>query len=981
MKYRGSILLLAVISSSCHLSLDSSISKKSKTINAQFIDAPVNGLTYKLDGDSAKSGLTKGKGQFECTPGQKVEFEIGKPGKGLSLGKATCGEKIFIYDLDDVQNDPDKATFVGGILQTIAPPGDTETPMNIPDSISGLDFHGAGLPTKVGDVSGSGDEEALSNFTEGLNSKTSLGLVSRSFSDVNNHMAEVALKNSESQTTTIIKNDSPLANALISPLGEPRSSKNYLKLDEKNKLPDLLHDISLNLKGSASCSGVDSKLGLNYYRQEGQVRLHVYSREEKCKENSSYGHCFGETISDKASKLGALDFDSKGSDGKGIFAFDLKGRMDIINGRVEGFVIAKTPKGENCAYRVNQSLAPTTSTSSMKPFAGGEFSPEFYSKKFKYQGMMCFTATKDLEKKFESDSKELENRFAEFQFSTQGIQGPKTLTVPSYYAITDGKLSIQSSVMSRYFLELQTIGNLDTTSQFVGYINSGKEVSNEKCLLYFETVKSDGLLTDFRAAKYERQDVVCKYKDDRPADESLVKNQDSLNASFIKQLSISSDKKLFSGDKDLTEFVKSVEGKSVKLLSPDIEMFINFTFQEDQTSGNVDLVGFSDIDFDCKFTFTENDNSGTPVDPVALTVPESYYGEYKVSIKQCFKHVESVSDSAVDAAQDYVLNKIKTFTLKKEFTQVDKLLLVENYSSSEQATLNLLAGNDSLQLVLNAVGSSSGDFVVSTYSSGEKVKLVACNLNIEKVEETKPEPVESACSSQALKGINLVYGFKNGTSNGRYLCSDSTAAATIAPTNHLDIEYNGIHSNISGDDFLLTCGDKTLAVEPITNAGQPIPSNSSYRHLLKLPRPLIQGESCVLSLSPSHNIVSAAGSVPAENISVVFNVFSPGKVSFTVDPFSTFTLDLNPGQNWITIKANQYVDGLQDLSLYELTCNAGSFNQTLTKSWSSPFSHAFQLGMSSALPSNSLCRFSMKGMKDANGNPISDNNFDFTTTN
>ncbi len=132
---------------------------------------------------------------------------------------------------------------------------------------------------------------------------------------------------------------------------------------------------------------------------------------------------------------------------------------------------------------------------------------------------------------------------------------------------------------------------------------------------------------------------------------------------------------------------------------------------------------------------------------------------------------------------------------------------------------------------------------------------------------------ESACSYHPLKGILLVRGFKNGNSTFRYLCADGSATVTVAPTDQLDIEYNGVHSNITSDDFLLTCGGETIAVEATNHGGAAIPSNSTYRHLLKLARPLTRGEVCVLSLSPSQDIVSAVGSVAAENISVIYNVY------------------------------------------------------------------------------------------------------------
>lgn len=60
---------------------------------AQFIDAPVKGLSYT--GSVSGSGKTGDNGAFSCIRGEQVKFSL----KGLDLGYAACGEKVFVADL------------------------------------------------------------------------------------------------------------------------------------------------------------------------------------------------------------------------------------------------------------------------------------------------------------------------------------------------------------------------------------------------------------------------------------------------------------------------------------------------------------------------------------------------------------------------------------------------------------------------------------------------------------------------------------------------------------------------------------------------------------------------------------------------------------------------------------------------------------------------------------------------------------------
>lgn len=60
---------------------------------AQFIDAPVKGLSYT--GSVSGSGKTGDSGSFSCVRGEHLQFNL----KGLDLGYAACGEKVFVADL------------------------------------------------------------------------------------------------------------------------------------------------------------------------------------------------------------------------------------------------------------------------------------------------------------------------------------------------------------------------------------------------------------------------------------------------------------------------------------------------------------------------------------------------------------------------------------------------------------------------------------------------------------------------------------------------------------------------------------------------------------------------------------------------------------------------------------------------------------------------------------------------------------------
>ena len=93
--------------------LAGSNSSTDSPLNAQFIDAPVKGISYECEGTC--SGETLEEGRFNCVEGEIVHFDIA----GLYIGSAICDEKIFVDDLYGFKSDID-ITAVGRIIQSLA---------------------------------------------------------------------------------------------------------------------------------------------------------------------------------------------------------------------------------------------------------------------------------------------------------------------------------------------------------------------------------------------------------------------------------------------------------------------------------------------------------------------------------------------------------------------------------------------------------------------------------------------------------------------------------------------------------------------------------------------------------------------------------------------------------------------------------------------------------------------------------------------
>lgn len=82
------------------------------SISSQFIDAPVKGLKVEKDSGDSETGAN---GIFNCQAGENIKFwlkEIG--GKGILLGEANCGSKIFIEELGA------NAVKAGALIQSLS---------------------------------------------------------------------------------------------------------------------------------------------------------------------------------------------------------------------------------------------------------------------------------------------------------------------------------------------------------------------------------------------------------------------------------------------------------------------------------------------------------------------------------------------------------------------------------------------------------------------------------------------------------------------------------------------------------------------------------------------------------------------------------------------------------------------------------------------------------------------------------------------
>lgn len=101
------------------LGVGGSIGGFGSTIESQFIDAPVKGLSFKTDSNAGDK--TGAAGKFSCKRGEQVTFSLA----GLDLGSAACGSKIFVQDLHSVKPDYTWQQ-AAAVIQSFAPLVGTE---------------------------------------------------------------------------------------------------------------------------------------------------------------------------------------------------------------------------------------------------------------------------------------------------------------------------------------------------------------------------------------------------------------------------------------------------------------------------------------------------------------------------------------------------------------------------------------------------------------------------------------------------------------------------------------------------------------------------------------------------------------------------------------------------------------------------------------------------------------------------------------
>src|SRR5690606_38741492 len=103
---------------------------------SQFIDDPGVGVNYS--GNFGSKGVTQHNGALNC---QKGEFLTFKLGTNLEIGKAVCGEKIFLNNLSTSNN----AAKIGSVLQSIGlNSGNIIIPESLRErSLPSLDFSSA----------------------------------------------------------------------------------------------------------------------------------------------------------------------------------------------------------------------------------------------------------------------------------------------------------------------------------------------------------------------------------------------------------------------------------------------------------------------------------------------------------------------------------------------------------------------------------------------------------------------------------------------------------------------------------------------------------------------------------------------------------------------------------------------------------------------------------------------------------------------
>lgn len=345
-------------------------------LSPQFVDAPVNGLTYSI-ASSGVVGKTKKAGNFSCDRGEVVRFEIGKHNKGLLLGTAVCADKIFIHNLDTATDD-DKVKEIGSILQSVAPPVGTgvNARMDIPAEVADLDFEEEGLPLTVAavGVDGSDDEASPSSFITSLNQKTSLSLqpvkVSAAAAHINSSLEDFFTAETRA-----------LLDLLRNGQTAPRSASNFNGQDANGRqLRDNDMKFMGNLKGLPGCEQIPVEFFLGLYKEaEMKYKAYaytVYSTSERVDEDNSRpfvcnrlgtmstaedNECFAEALGEQLITSSTLTMKAKFRDLDTYFAelsdvapvninnapvvYDVIGSLGIIDNRVKGRIVFNRAAG------------------------------------------------------------------------------------------------------------------------------------------------------------------------------------------------------------------------------------------------------------------------------------------------------------------------------------------------------------------------------------------------------------------------------------------------------------------------------------------------------------------------------------------------------------------------------------------------------------------------------------------------------------
>lgn len=184
------LLLILLITSTC--SSDKGSDSNGELLTGQFIDSPVQGLTYKTN---SREGLTNTDGAFSYLPGETVQFFLGDKLLGATLGN----EILSPFDLSDAEQPITNTTLnIARILQSLDTDEDPTNGITLPDDLS---FIEEGL-----DIS---DESAIQSVLSALDTPITLVSATQAQSHVIESLNTVAHSTSETseyETVQVLDN-------------------------------------------------------------------------------------------------------------------------------------------------------------------------------------------------------------------------------------------------------------------------------------------------------------------------------------------------------------------------------------------------------------------------------------------------------------------------------------------------------------------------------------------------------------------------------------------------------------------------------------------------------------------------------------------------------------------------------------------------------------------------------------------------------